>query len=101
MPAHVKADPVEVSLIRFEAIVFVAKYLAHPLKQTLGLGKIGDGVRSVTTMYKTNALMLKNEFPRGLQCLFWHAAATASQLISADILVSQDLRFSTSRGHKT
>jgi hypothetical protein len=41
MPAHVKADPVEVSLLPVEAIVFVTKYLAHLLQQVLGLGKVG------------------------------------------------------------
>lgn len=49
MPAHVKANPVEVSLLRLEAIVFVTKYLAHLLQQTLGLRMVGDGVRHRAT----------------------------------------------------
>ena len=52
MPAHEKAHPVQVSLLGFEAIVFVTKSLAHLMKQALGLGKIGDRIHSIKTMYK-------------------------------------------------
>jgi hypothetical protein len=41
MPAHEKAHPVQVSVLGFEVIVFVTNYLAHLIKQALGLGKIG------------------------------------------------------------
>ena len=57
MPAHVKANPVEVSLLSFEAIVFVTKYLAHLFQQAPGLGKIDDGVHRIKTMYKITVFM--------------------------------------------
>ena len=52
MPAHVRANSVEVSLLRVEAVVFVTKYLAHLLKQSLGLGKIGDWVHKTKPCIK-------------------------------------------------
>jgi hypothetical protein len=98
MPAHVRANSLEVGLLRIEAIVFVTKYLAHMLQQALGLGKIGDGVpRIKKTMCKTTAMTSKNESSNGLQSLYWHAPATAAQLVSSDILGSQNVRLSTSR----
>ena len=49
MPAHEKSPPVQVNLLGFKAIVFVTNYLAHLIKQALGLG---DRVHSIKTMYK-------------------------------------------------
>lgn len=51
-PAHVKANPVEVGLLGFEAIVFVTKYLTPLIQQALGLGGISDGIHNIKTMYK-------------------------------------------------
>ena len=96
MPAHVKANPVEVSLLRSEAIVFVTKHLAHLLQQTLGLGKIGDGVYCFKTMYKTTALVQKNKLSSGLRGVRIDLSSQACQLIPSDILESQDIRPSTS-----
>jgi hypothetical protein len=70
MPAHVKANPVEVSLLRVEAIVFVTKYLAHLLQQALGLGKVGDSVHRIKTMCKITAMTSKNALTKGLQRFF-------------------------------
>jgi hypothetical protein len=97
MPAHVKANPVEVSLLSFEAIVSVTKYLAHLLKQTLGLGKIGDGVYSIKNMYKTTISTSKNELSSELWRIAMDRRRATLQLIPSDILGRQDIRPSTSR----
>ena len=48
-----KTNPVQVNLLGFEAKVLVTKYLAHLIKQVLGLGKIGDRVHRIKTRYET------------------------------------------------
>nr|WP_295778108.1 hypothetical protein [Rhodoferax sp.] len=96
MPAHVKANPVEVSLLGFEAIVFVTEYLAHLIQQALGLGEIGDGVDSVKTMYKTTVLSPMSKLSSGSRVVSMGRHRVAFQLIPSDIL-RQDIRPSTSR----
>ena len=80
MPAHVKANPVEVSLLRSEAIVFVTKHLAHLLQQTLGLGKIGDGVNCIKTMYKKQCWCKKTRRQAGCRAFALISAARLASL---------------------
>lgn len=96
MPTHVKANPVEVSLLCFEATVFVTEYLAHLIQQALGLGKVGDGCRSIKNMYKTTVLSPICELSSGLWRVSVSCHRVASQLIPSDI-PGQDIRPSTSR----
>jgi hypothetical protein len=77
--------------------VFVTKYLAHLLQQTLGLGKMGDGVHSIKNMYKTTVLTPKNELSSGLWRIAMDRRRATLQLIPSDILGRQDIRPSTSR----
>ena len=97
MPAHVKANPVEVSLLSFEAIVFVTKYLAHLFQQALGLGKIDDGVHGIKTMYEITVFMSVNKLSSGLQLIHRDVVVMDLQLIPADKLVSQNIRRSRLR----
>ncbi len=91
-----KANLVEVSLLGFEAVVFVAKYLAYLIQQALGLGKICDGVHSIKTMYKTTVLSPMSKLSSGLRRVSMGRHRVAFQLIPSDIL-GQDIRPSTSR----
>jgi hypothetical protein len=95
--ANEKANPVKASLLGLEAIVLVTKYLAHLLQQAFGLGKIGDRVHRVTTMYKNTALTPKDKMSSGGRDLRWDSCNPAFQLIPSDKLDSQNIRRSTSR----
>ena len=97
MPAHEKSNPVKVSLLGFEAMVFVAKYLAHLIQQAFGLGKIGDSVHKAKAMYKNTLFRRKGQvsslpmgFPR-------RKCNTVVDLIPPDKLDFQDIRRATLR----
>lgn len=47
-PAPKKFDPIRISLLSLQAIVFVAQHLAKLLQQTLRLGGIYDRVHKIT-----------------------------------------------------
>lgn len=59
MPSHIKTNPVQVSLLGFEAVVLVTKYLAHLIKQALGLGKIHPISVSEAQSLNRSSQMLK------------------------------------------
>lgn len=86
MPVHIKANLGEASLLSFETIVFVTKYLAHLLQLALGLGKIGDGVHGIKNMHKTTELMSKNQLSSGLWGFFIDVRSQVVQLILSNIL---------------
>lgn len=102
-PAHIKANPVEVSLLRLEAIVFVTKYLAHLLQQTLALGEAGDevhsihSIHSIKNMYETTELTSKNELSSGPWRISMDRRRATFQLIPSDILGRQVIGPSLSR----
>jgi len=97
MPAHEKAHPVQVSLLGFEAIVFVTKYRAHLIKQALGLGKIGYRVHSIKTMYKNTVLAPESRLSNGVEDLCKTSRNLRLQFILSDKLGVQNMRRSTSR----
>ena len=97
MPADVEADPVEVSLLGFEAIVLVTKYLAHLIKQAPGLGEIGDRVRRIKTMYKNKMSMSEGQMSSVLAASCNSNCNPSRQDISLDKLAFQDIRRSTLR----
>ncbi len=97
IPANEKANPVEVSLLIFQTIVFVTYQLTHLLQQALGLGKIGDRVHRIKTMYKNTEFMPKDKILSGLQGFGWVSCRLAFQLIQSDKLDFQNIRRSTSR----
>ena len=97
VPAHEKANPVEVSLLGLQAIVFVTKHLAHLLQQALGLGKIGDRVHRIEAMYKNAVLMPKDKLSSGLGGFRRGQSDPVAQLVPSDKLDSQNIRRTTSR----
>jgi hypothetical protein len=97
MPAHEKAHPVQVSLLGFEAIVFVTNYLANLIKQALGLGKIGDRVHSIKTMYENTVSTPESKSSSGEEALCKATCNFRLQFISSDKLGFQNIRRSTLR----
>lgn len=97
MPTNEKANPAELSLLRFEAIVFLTKYLAHLLQRALGLGKLGEGFMASKLCMTKTASISKNKLSSGLRRFFINLNSQASQLIPSDTLEFQDIRPSTSR----
>ena len=97
MPADEKTNPVKVSLLGFEAIVLVTKYLAHLIKQALGLGEIGDRVHRIKTMYKNTVWTHESQMSSGLAGQCQANRNPSPQVISSDKLGSQNIRRSTLR----
>jgi len=94
-PADEKTNPVKVSLLGFEVIVFVTKYLAHLLQQALGLGRMGDGVYGIN-MYETACIDAgKQEAKWGRRPVPGYCKPSR-QLIPSDKLGCQNIRRSTS-----
>ena len=92
LPAHLEADPVQVGLLDFEAIVFAVQYLANLFQQALRLREIGEGHHRPKDMNKPTVFSPKNQLSSGLQPIYCRAACTGAQLISADKLASQNIR---------
>lgn len=96
-PADEKTNPVKVSLLGFEAIVFVTKYLAHLPQQALGLGRMGDGVHGIKTCMKLHVLMLESKKSSGAGGLYRSYCKPSRQLFPPDKLGCQNIRRSTLR----
>ena len=97
MPAHEKAHPVQVSLLGFEAIVFLTNCVTNLIKQALGLGRIGDRVHSIKTMYENTVSTPESKPSSGVEALFKTSRNLRLQFISSDKLGFQNIRRSTSR----
>jgi hypothetical protein len=77
--------------------VFVTNYLAHLIKQALGLGKIGDRVHGVKTMYKNTGSTPESKLSNGVDALCKPSRNLQLQFIGSDKLGVQNIRRSTSR----
>ncbi len=71
--------------------------LARLLQQAFGLGKIGDRVRRIKTMYKDAESPSKNKPSSGVCGFLWDKFNPVVQFIPPDKLESQNIRRSTLR----
>ena len=75
--------------------MFVTKSLAHLLKQALGLGKIGDRVHCIKTMYKNTISIPERKLSNGVEALCKISRNLRLQFIGSDKLGFQNIRRST------
>jgi hypothetical protein len=66
--------------------VFVTKYLAHLIKQALGLGHIGDRVHSIKNMYKNTGSTPESKLSNGVEAFVKNQCNLPLQFIGSDKL---------------